>query len=145
MYFFHLRPASYPYITGDGFRAMADHIYDEITKVKEENVKEGDIVFINSSLVEEYFKKIHKNIKHRYILISHNSDKNITEDHLKYLDDKIIKWYAQNVLVKDPKINPIPFGLAGLSKFMKSGKDSNNFRDRFLEKKLFILIHNPFS
>lgn len=111
MSIFHLRPSSYPYITGDGFRKIADHIYDETKKCRAEDIRDGEVVFINSSLVEKYFDEVHKNSNARYILISHNSDQNIEEQHLKFIDDKLIRWYAQNVLVYHEKLHPIPFGL----------------------------------
>ncbi len=117
VYFFGLRPASYPYITGDGFRKMADHIYDELKKCSPTDINNGDIVFVNSSMLNEYFEEIHTHIKNKYILISHNSDQNIKEEQLEYIDSKIIKWYAQNVMVKHEKLIPIPFGLDNLLRF----------------------------
>jgi hypothetical protein len=105
------RPASLPYITGDGFRTIADHVFDEISEVDFSSVQHGDIVFVRADLLHTYFEKIHPNIKNRYILISHNSDQNITADFTKYIDEKIIHWFAQNALIAHPKITPIPIGL----------------------------------
>jgi hypothetical protein len=50
-------------------------------------------------------------IHHQYILISHNSDQNIDSQFLKYIDTKIIHWFAQNVLCSHEKITPIPIGI----------------------------------
>jgi hypothetical protein len=111
---FDSRPASYPYITGDGLRKIADHIYDETTKCQPEAVRAGQIVFINADLLADYFSNCHPQIKYPYKLISHNSDYNIKESDLHYIDDKIIYWFAQNVMVSHPKLIPIPFGLDNL-------------------------------
>lgn len=105
------RPASLPFITGDGFRALAEHVFDELSDIKCSSVSHGDIVFVRADLLQTYFKKVHPHIKNPYILISHNSDQNITADYEKYVDTNIIHWFAQNVLVRHPKITPIPIGL----------------------------------
>lgn len=50
-----------------------------------------------------------------FILISHNSDGNITEnqDTLKILNSPLlIKWYAQNICFRHPKLELAPIGLA---------------------------------
>lgn len=48
-----------------------------------------------------------------FIVVSHNADHCITEEHLPYLnDDRIIKWFAQNVQVAHPKLMALPIGLA---------------------------------
>jgi len=105
------RPASNPFITGDGFRALAQHVFDELSEIKTDNVQSGDIVFVRGDFLHDYFKKIHPKIKNPYILISHNSDQNIGENYEKYIDEKIIHWFAQNVLMENKKITPIPIGL----------------------------------
>lgn len=107
---FH-RPASYPYITGDGFRALAQHIFDENSNINCESVMSGDIVFVRADLLFTYFKEVHPKIKNQYILISHNSDENIDFRFEKFLDEKIIHWFAQNLIIKHPKCTPIPIGL----------------------------------
>ena len=112
---FLYRPSSEPYISGDTFRKHADHVYDESKKFNPKNVKINDIVFLSANLIEEYFYDIHKKIKNKYILISHNSDRNITEKDRTYIDDKIIFWYAQNLSIKQDKlIGSIPIGLENL-------------------------------
>lgn len=111
------RPTSYPFLSGDSFRALAQHVYDDFDKVKiihPEKVKEGDIIFVATHYIEKIFKEIHPHIKAKYILITHNGDFHVTSDLLKYIDDKIIHWYAQNVKVSHPKITPIPYGLENL-------------------------------
>ncbi len=105
------RPTSYPFITGDGFRALAQHIFDESSDIDYSSVMKGDIIFVRTDFLYEYFRKVHPKIKNQYILISHNCDTNVTEDYAGYIDNKIIHWFAQNLLIKHPKCSAIPIGL----------------------------------
>ncbi len=109
--FFKLHPTSFPYISGDTFRSISDHIYDQDSVIDISVVKDRDIIFVQSSLVTEFFTTIHPKINNRYILITHNGDLNINADIAKYIDGKIIHWFAQNCLILHPKLTPIPIGL----------------------------------
>lgn len=104
-------PSSTPYITGDSFRAIADHVYDYDTQINK-TIEEGDIVFVRTWLLPAFFKYIHPLIKNRYILLTLNADPIIDEFYLPYLDEKIIHWFAQNPLKLDPRITPLPIGIA---------------------------------
>jgi len=105
------RPPSLPFITGDGFRAIAQHVFDDLETVQHSDVARGDIIFVRSDLLLDYFTKIHPRIKNKYILISHNSDKNIDSQFFKYIDENIIHWFAQNLVESHEKITPIPIGI----------------------------------
>ena len=109
------RGSSAPLISGDTFRSFCDHIFDETTpSFNAANVKAGDIVFVKTDKLLRYFKRFHRNIKHPYILLTHNSDLPIPGAYAKYLDDsKLIAWFGQNVEnFSHPKLIPIPIGLA---------------------------------
>lgn len=109
-----LRPSSYPYLTGDSFRKLADYVYDETTIFKPEKITTGGgIVFVSQERLPQFFAEVHPKINHPYILICHNGDKpQIDESIVSKIDDKIIRFYAQCVLVAHPKIVPIPIGIA---------------------------------
>ena len=109
------RPSSYPYLSSDSFRKAADHIYDETTqKFLPLNIRHGDIVFVRHAFLHEFFLKIHPQILYPYILLSHINDDSMDGAWLPLIDDKIIKWYAQNVAVYHPKLVPLPIGLQNL-------------------------------
>lgn len=116
--FFYYRPSSHPYISGDGFRAMADHIYDDIEKCNATKIKNGDIVFLKTDLIVEWFENIHPLIGVRYTLITHNSDAVVGPNETKYIDSKIIRWFAQNNVIAHPKVTPIPIGIENRRLFM---------------------------
>jgi len=109
-----LRPSSYPYISGDSFRSLAEHIHDETGSFNPEDVKTADIVFVGQNYILEYLSTTHKRIQNKYILISHNSDSPIDKKVQLLLDDKIISLFSQNVDIEDPRIIPIPIGLENL-------------------------------
>jgi hypothetical protein len=106
------RPTSYPYITGDGFRALAQHTYDDFDEnIKADTIKNRDIVFIGNSRIKKFLQEIHPHIKNQYIIISNNGDENIDEEIISMIDDKIIKWYGINLMIKNQKVVPIPVGI----------------------------------
>lgn len=108
------RPSSYPYVSGDSFRCLAQHILDEESVIDPLKVEKGDIVFVGTHFIEQFFHDIHPHVKNEYKLITHNSDKPVSANLVPYIDDKIIHWYGQNVDVIHPKITPIPIGLENL-------------------------------
>ena len=120
------RPTSYPFITGDGFRALAQHVFDELSDIKPETVDRNDIVFVRSDFLKEFFLKKQPFIKNKYILISHNHDINITEEYKRYINDKIIHWFAQNILFVDYKITPIPIGITNYHYSLVNGRGKIN-------------------
>ena len=112
---FLYRPSSEPYISGDTFRKISDHVYDESKTFLPNKVKTNDIIFLQTDLFEEFFKKINSNINAKYILISHNSDNEASNRELSMIDDKILFWFAQNLNVQNgSNYSLIPIGLENL-------------------------------
>ncbi len=106
------RPTSDPFVTGDGFRALGDHRYDNLsTHIDPAAVKEGQIVFVGDSRIEEFVEKIHPAINHPYILITHNGDATVSKELFEKVASKIVRWYGINVTWDDPKIVPLPLGV----------------------------------
>ena len=118
----YFRLSSYPYVSGDTFRDFSKFIYDEYTSFNPENLKNKDIIFVKTDLLEDYFKYVHPKIKVQYILLSHNSDEIINSQHKKYLDSKIIHWFAQNLVEEfADNVSVIPIGLENRW-YLKNGK-----------------------
>lgn len=109
------RPASEPFLSGDTFRARADHIFEELDQPFDpKRVKQGDVIFVKTDFVQTFFQTLHPKIPHRYILLTHNSDLDVTPELARAMDEQIIVWYAQNLMVKHPRIKPLPIGLENL-------------------------------
>ncbi len=133
MNFFNLRPTSYPYVSGDTFRDITDFIYEKNKKFDPKKVSNRAIIFVDIKLIDDYFKEIHPQIKEKYILITHNGDNEINEVMIsKYLDNKIIHWFGQNVSVINNKVTPIPIGLENRY-FCNNGITS--YLDKIIDKK----------
>lgn len=108
------RRPSYPLITGDGFRDTSDFIYDETERSFDPGkVTRGDIIFVKTDFIGEFFRNIHPKIPHPYVVITHNSDYPAPGSFREFLDDpKILAWFAQNAEgYTHKKLIPIPIGL----------------------------------
>ena len=108
------RPTSWPFISGDGFRALAQHAFDEISDFDPAQVENNDAIFVRSDFVIDFFEHKHPHIKNKYIIITHNNDQNIDKSYERYIDEKVIHWFGQSVLFKHPKASPIPSGIQNL-------------------------------
>ena len=109
------RQPSKPFISGDGFRAMANHVFDETDyALRGSEVQNGDIVFVKSDKMGDFFSKVHPTINAPYILITHNSDAACPGEFAHYLKDpKIIRWFGQNPSISGhPQFVAIPIGIA---------------------------------
>lgn len=106
------RPSTLPYVTGDGFRNFADHIYDKASRtINPKEIKDRDVVFVGDSLIRDFLAEIHPLIQARYILVTHNGDAPVDAEGLALAGDKVLRWYGTNVTVDDPRVVPIPIGI----------------------------------
>jgi hypothetical protein len=70
------------------------------------------IIFCYSHRLPE-FRMILKHLQNKVILVSHNSDENITHNYHEIANHPIIeKWYAQNLLYNHDKLELLPIGIA---------------------------------
>jgi len=109
------RFTSLPYISGDTFRSLANHIIDELRMPLDPNaIEDGDIIFLKTELLDYFFTTIHPRIKHSYILITHNSDFSSPGNYAHMLDEKkLIAWFAVNPdITSHKKLVGIPIGIA---------------------------------
>jgi hypothetical protein len=113
-----------PFITGDGLRAHADYILDEVyPELDISSIQTTSTIFVATHFLEVFFKLYHPHIKTNYVLVSHNSDEAAPGPFASFLDDeKIIAWFAQNVEGPlHPKLVPIPIGLE--NRYWPNGAD----------------------
>jgi len=128
LYFFSLhhelfgkdRRPSYPFITGDGFRALAEHILDEdACNINLSSFKKGDVVFIKTEFLDRFIGEFLPKIPEPFILITHNSDCDIPGKWSFLLDEpKLLAWFGQNVMdASHPKLHPLPIGITNRYNF----------------------------
>ncbi len=104
-------PGSHPFITGNGFRNIANFAYDQFTDLNPKDVMFGDVVFVRIDALKEFWHDIHPRIEAPYVLVSHNEDGSVGPEYAPYIDDKIIHWYSQNLCFKHSKATPLPIGI----------------------------------
>lgn len=110
-YFGFNRPASYPFISGDGFRSISNFILDQFTSFNPTDINYGDIIFVRTDFLNYFFNQVHPKIKNPYVLVSHNEDSSANDMFEKFIDDKILHWYAQNLTFKNNKVTVLPIGV----------------------------------
>ncbi|CAF1166259.1 unnamed protein product [Rotaria sordida] len=110
------RNSSYPYISGDTFRAFSDYIYDETRQDRLNLVKYGQIVFVKADMLGKFFGSPFNSIKKPFVLVTHNSDQSAPDKYGAYLlNPKLLIWYASNPSVENhQKLSPIPIGIANM-------------------------------
>tara|TARA_Y100000389_G_C17471376_1_gene531555 strand:- start:12854 stop:13747 length:894 start_codon:yes stop_codon:yes gene_type:complete len=105
------RPSSYPLISGDYFRKISNHIFDESKTLDPTHISDGDLVFLKGEYYENYFINYHTKINASYVLIIHNSVLNINENIENFLDSKIIHCFAKNLsITNSKKLSYLPVG-----------------------------------
>lgn len=129
-----------PYISGDAFRHMADHIYDETNLPFEpKSVKKGDVIFVKVDHVFYFLDHYHKEIANPYILITHNGDNTVPGRCEHYLDDsKLIRWFGQNGDTSHPKFTHIPIGMANRLYDHGNLELFDKLKDKAVEKDILL-------
>jgi hypothetical protein len=85
------------------------HLNLEILTTEYDNPK---LIFCYSCSLELLMNKIHL-FKNNFILVSHNEDENVTEKYRPLADNpKIVRWFAQNLMINHDKVEMIPIGIA---------------------------------
>lgn len=108
----HLHPASSPFVSGDSFRALADHVLEGDRTFEPSGVKRGDVVFVATDMLERFKAEFLPSIRSSFVLVTHNSDGTVDASKALLADDeRIIRWFAQNAICSHPKIVHAPIGL----------------------------------
>ncbi|MDF1695936.1 MAG: hypothetical protein P1U56_08900 [Saprospiraceae bacterium] len=116
---------SLPYISAYTFRYYADHgwmsggrndkyILQLPNGIKAECVKEGDVIYVTTELLDRFFDEVDPNIDSSYILISGLNDRGVNDLLSNKISDKIIHWYTHNNVSNHPKVSTIPMGFQNL-------------------------------
>ncbi len=90
------------------------------------------IIFCKTDFILNEFQNI-SNIENDVIFITGNSDYAITEEYFNLIPKNIKKWYAQNVLVFNDIIEPIPMGIENKNESVRTGHGIGYY-DRVLNK-----------
>lgn len=101
------------YLSSLTFRKMADFIIDPATPFDPQKVQDGDIIYVESSILYFFAQHQQPKISKKYVLITHGHDQSIPGNYAHILNDpNLIAWFAQNVdQCSHPKLYPIPIGI----------------------------------
>jgi hypothetical protein len=106
----HRKPSSAPFLSGDTFQRAADLVLEENQELARKKRESQDIVFCASSRAANVLKA--RRLREGCVLIVHHGDVNIESDFQRLLDgSRCAHVFAQNCLVQDPRISPLPIGL----------------------------------
>lgn len=134
-------------IHGDKFAAMCDFgIVDGMEPQPIPKDKGITLVFCKADRVERFFPFIEE-YKKNIVLVTHNADTNIGPLQVNGLPTNVVHWFAQNALVIDDRVTPIPIGLERPGVGMSSDYEAI-FQEREKRKirkpeKRFLLSMNP--
>ena len=108
------------WILGDRFQPLANFTYAPVNKALHDYasypntlnldlLRDGDIIYTQG--FHDYKKELLRIIdgSKRVVLVSHNCDEGIDDSYV--LPDNVIRWYAQNVNVVNPRIEALPTGM----------------------------------
>lgn len=106
------RRSSTPFLSGDTFRTFATKTFEAINS--KFIINEGDIIFVETHLLDDFYEEILVHSKKSFILITHNSDMSLSKvkNCKSIVENTLInRWYAQNNDIDNEKIISIPIGL----------------------------------
>jgi hypothetical protein len=142
--------SSFPYITGNTVRAQCNYILDHQCSFNPTQVQCGDTIFTMVDYLDYFFTVFHPQIKHPYILVTHNfydsSDNVVPGTFAQHLDDpKLFAWVTQNVDREHPKLHAMPIGLANTNYEHGDVEMFNKYIEKAKRTKKSKLLYMNFS
>lgn len=110
------RHSSYPFLSSDTFRSIANHHIDETKqRFDPQSVAQGDIIYVRA--YPQFLDKLVASlaqITNQFILLTHSSDATMPGSYSFLLDNPLlIAWFAENKgPLEHEKLIAIPIGLA---------------------------------
>lgn len=75
-------------------------------------IRAGAVIFVEAFQLGDFIHGYLPAIRKPFVLITHNGDLNIDATYLNLArDDRVVHWFAQNCILRHPKITAIPIGL----------------------------------
>jgi len=107
------RPSSSPYLSGDGFRALAHHWYEnaDTPGFGPHQVRPHDLIFCDGWLLDQFLTEFATRIEVPFSVISHNGDPNLTDARLETWPHNLETIFSQNALASDHRVTALPIGL----------------------------------
>jgi len=136
---------TYPYLSGTCLFFISDHVYVEHLKTAEQTnrIKNGDIIFVATNLLDRFFEQVYPKIDKHFLLISHHDDDSTNPKHEKYLSNrntKILAWYSDNPGFFHSKHLALPLGFQ--SNYLRGFKFNHRTLDTALRLAIGMVIQS---
>ena len=107
------RPTSSPFISGDTFRSVADHIWEVGNElITPDRINPLDIIFCESDRLGGLRERVLIHSQTPITLLLGNSDENHTQSlETLLLNTGVVSAFAQNLTHPTPGVEPLPIGL----------------------------------
>ncbi len=107
------RPSSSPYVSGDTFRALADHVWEtEQMSLQPTELSDGDIIFCQSDLIQSLNKRVLARCTNNVTVLLGNSDQNHTIEVVTSIAIRSgVRVFAQNLIEEVSGWGVLPIGL----------------------------------
>jgi len=107
------RPSSSPFISGDTFRSLANHVWESgQTALEPQDLSDDDVVFCQSDLIGSLNERVLRKSAKRITLLLGNSDQNHDAQVASALQIRDgVRIVAQNLLERVPRWSVLPIGL----------------------------------
>jgi hypothetical protein len=90
--------------------------YERIPEAQLERLSAARTLFVYTHELAPFIEHIWPRLTgDGYVLMTHNSDYEVDESHMPWLDStggRLRRWFAQNVMVRHDKLEPLPIGIA---------------------------------
>lgn len=93
------------YITGNKFKALCESVWGET------DIKPNGTLFCKTDYIFDCFKAIESK-PGPYVLVTHNSDIDLTQEIVYRKPQNVKKWFGQNMCVYRQDLQAIPIGIA---------------------------------
>lgn len=126
-----LRPSSQPFLSGDGFRSIADHVFEANgSRVKAEIVSDYSTVFCETTELESFLDRMHTDKPRGVTLLVGNSDLGFNKAMATGCEGAGVKTvFAQNLEGRFSGVHPLPLGLENKWR-LRNGYPRDFFRAR---------------
>jgi len=113
----------------------------KISDFDQQNIGKYKKIFIYGDFIHDFMDKFLDHLSDNTIIVTHNSDNGIYEEHKKYLDSKkISKW-----VIPDRYYISFPYGIFDLKVVRKARKKISNRNRFYLSHKLNVFFHEDRS
>ncbi len=134
----YFRATSSPYVSQDTFKRLADLDLDAQFDRKIEDIRQANVIFINSGDVNKFFFAYGKQVRAR-VLIFGNNDVDF-DDFKQSVPSSVKRIYLQNSTIRDPFFGVLPIGIESL-RYLTNGLPKllgEDYRNRIKNGKILV-------